>query len=102
MDLSAKMPATQPATMEAKMPSQIASDAPPYAGEGGSDDAPDVETSQQSTGGVEWQAINDNKPGWEIGNDEQKGPTWEMEDRKDENDEGAMPQRDPDDDGDLN
>ncbi len=103
MDLSIKMPASQPATMDAKMPATMKSDEPPFPDEGKSDDAPVEVCSQTTPKTVEWASINDNGGmGWDVASDDQKGPTWELEDRKDESDEGALPQRDPDNDGDLN
>jgi hypothetical protein len=101
MKLSAKMPATMDSTLPAKMPATMPSDTQ-QTGDGSSDDAPQMACSQTTPKTVKWESINDNKPGWDIGSDEQKLTTWELMDRKDENDEGAMPQRDPDNDGDLN
>ena len=100
--LSAKMPAQVDSTLPAKDPATRPADTQP-TGDGGSDDAPITEIVNKSgPPTVHWESINDNKPGWEIGEDEQKGPKWETADRKDENDENALPQRDPDGDGDLN
>lgn len=93
--LSDHMPATSPATQDARKPSEIPSDAPAYAGEGGVPVASPGDISQSNSGGVSWEAMNDNKPGWDVGSDEQKGPQWEVSDRKDENDEGGLPQRQP-------
>jgi hypothetical protein len=102
--LSSKMPASVDSTLSSKDPSTRPSDSQ-NTGDGGSDDAPQVDIVRDTPKSpVTWEAINDNKPGWDIGVDEQKavGKGWEMTDRKDENDENPLPQRDPDGDGDLN
>lgn len=101
-ELSAKMPAMVDSRLPAQDPATRPSDTS-NTGDGGSDDAPVVEISRDTPKpSVTWESINDNKPGWDIGTAEQKGPEWELADRRDENDENAMPQRDPDSDGDLN
>ena len=83
--LSDHMPAQQDSMLPAKMDASQESDAPAYPGEGGSDTAPTIDMSQMTPKTVKWENVDDNKPGWEIGTDEQKGPSWELEDRKDEN-----------------
>lgn len=101
MKLSAKMPAQMDSTLAAKMADSMPSDSQ-KTGDGGSNDAPVTPIVRDSSPTVEWQSLNDNKPGWEATDGEFNSKGWEVTDRKDENNEGAMPQRDPDNDGDLN
>ena len=101
MKLSAKMPAQRDSTLPAKAPAQMPSDSQ-QTGDGGSDDATPVACSQTTPKTVKWESINDNKPGWEATDGEWNMKSWETKDRNDDADQGAMPQRDPDGDGDLN
>lgn len=104
MDLSAKMPAKMDSQLDARMPAKMDSDAPAFAGEGGSDDAPVVpikNTSVDQRG--QWDAV-DRERGldWQT-KDRLHGPTsWEAGKDRINNGEGGLPQRDPDNDGDLN
>jgi len=102
MKLSDKMPAQQDSTLAARMPAKMDSDAPAYKGEGGSDDPADSPIAQKSTGGVDWQSINEKGESWQTA-DKKTGPGdgYSLQDRK-ETDTGGLPQRDPDNDGDLN
>lgn len=100
MDLSAKMPAQMDSTLAAKMPATMKSEAE-TSGDNGSNDAPVVPIVRDSAqNDQEWESINDDKPGWET-QDKKTGSEWELTDRK-ETDIGGRPQRDPDNDGDLN
>lgn len=93
--LSDSMPAQQDSTLAAKMPDRMSSDAPAYAGEGGSKDAPQDPISNQSQPqDAEWQCTDrergishetaDRVNGEKIG--------WETTDRNNTA-EGGLPQR---------
>lgn len=103
MKLSDKMPSQMDPMMSPRMPAQMESNAPPYAGEGGSDDPAVVPiVNQSSYGSVTCQSISQNSgPAWETA-DNKTGSAWMASDRKNETDKGSLPQRDPDNDGDLN
>lgn len=103
MKLSDKMPAQMNSTLAAKMPSTMESDAPAYAGEGGSDDAPVVPISRDSAQqDPQWDNLNEVGEKWNT-TDKKTGKCgdWQACDRVETN-VGGLPQRDPDNDGDLN
>lgn len=104
MDLSDKMPARQDSTLAAKMPAKMNSDRPGFKDEGKSDDAPVVPISRDSApADTEWECINEQHGDMWQTSDQKTGPSdgYSLDDRK-ENESGGMPQRDPDNDGDLN
>lgn len=104
MKLSDRMPAQQDSTLPAKMPDMIPSDAPPYAGEGGSDDAIVMEISRDTKrdSRLSWECVDDQKGDWQTTDAKSgTGKMWEASDDI-EAPEGGLPQRDPDNDGDLN
>ena len=100
-ELSAKMPATVDSTLPARDPATREGDTQQTGDNGPANQTPESISRDTNHGSndIEWEAIDDNKPGWEIGTDEQKGPAWEVTDRKDENDEGDSMQRPADEAG---
>lgn len=80
--LSDSMPAQQDSQLPATFAATMESDAPPYAGEGGSPDAPVVAISRDSTQTDPLWVNNDDKGAdWQT-EDKKTGSEWEMTDRK--------------------
>ena len=103
MKLSAKMPSQMDAKLPAKMPDSMPSDSQ-TTGDGRSDDAPVVEISRDTKrdSRLTWESIDDQKGDWQATDAKSgTGKLWEASDDI-EGPEGGLPQRDPDNDGDLN
>lgn len=81
MDLSAKMPASQDAQQEARMPATRESDAPPFAGEGGSMEPRTTPIKTQSAYSGDCEARDKGTQGWEA-QDRKDSTGWETADRK--------------------
>lgn len=80
--LSDSMPAQQDSKMPATFSDNMPSDAPAYAGEGGSQDAPQVAISRDSQSqNAEWVNLQEKGPDWETA-DKKTGSEWELTDRK--------------------
>jgi len=100
MKLSDQMPAQMDSTLPAKMPDSMPSQAKPTAG-GGSDDAPVVPIATTiPTQSQQVDNLNLVGEKWQT-TDKKTGSSWEVTDRVESN-KGGLPQRDPDNDGDLN
>lgn len=82
--LSDNMPAQQDSSMASRFSDNMPSDAPAYAGEGGSPDATPVEIMRDSTPqDAEWMNVEEKGSDWET-EDKKAGSEWELTDRKED------------------